>query len=251
MEPPKCASDPAFSLVDDRVPVPSTLRSTARAPSVPTMQVAGGVDLGEALAHLAATRPIFHSEADFQLALAWELQLRDPMMRVRLETRPEPGTHLDIACDRPDLGSSTALELKYLTRLWSGLNNGEQFELKNHGAQDIRGYDVVKDISRVERFVQGHPGRNGGVLVVSNDPYYWRGKPINDVTNAAAFRIGEGVVLHGNHAWGPNTGAGTKKHREAPLFLSGTYTLKWSDYSSVSAPPSGSTHFRSLLVEVP
>lgn len=215
------------------------------------MQVAGSVDLAEALVGLAASRPIFHSEADFQLALAWGLQRRDPLMRVRLETRPEPGTHLDIACSRPDLGRFTALELKYLTRLWSGDHDGERFELKNHGAQDVRGYDVVKDISRVERFVHGRPGWDGAVVVVSNDPYYWRSKPVgHDATNAAAFRISDAIVLSGTRDWGPNTGAGTKKNRESALPLNGTYVLKWRDYSTVNAPPSAVAAFRLLLVEV-
>ena len=37
------------------------------------------------LAKLAKKRPVFHSEADFQHALAWELQLDDPTAGIRLE----------------------------------------------------------------------------------------------------------------------------------------------------------------------
>ena len=36
---------------------------------------------------LAAKRPIFHSEADFQHALAWEVQLAHPNAGIRLEKR--------------------------------------------------------------------------------------------------------------------------------------------------------------------
>ncbi len=213
------------------------------------MLVAGSVELGEAFVGLATYRPVFHSEADLQLALAWELQRRDPEMRVRLETRPEPGTHLDVACSRPDLGRFTALELKYLTRFWSGEVAGERFELKNHGAGDVRGYDVVKDISRVERFIDGRPGWNGAAIAVSNDSYYWRPKA-STVSNAAAFRLSEGMTLHGVRDWGAKTGAGTKNKREEAIPLEGTYVLHWRNYSTVSGSGHAAAEFRLLLIPV-
>lgn len=46
------------------------------------MLIAGTVDLEEALRTLAQLRPVFHSEADFQLALAWHVQQQDPKMLV-------------------------------------------------------------------------------------------------------------------------------------------------------------------------
>lgn len=214
--------------------------------------IAGTVDLEQALVGLSGQRRIFHSEADFQLAFAWELQHRDPQMRVRLETRPEPGSHLDIACTRPDLSRFSAIEMKYLTRSWSGVDDGERYDLKNHGAQDIRGYDVVKDISRVERFVADRPGYDGAVIVLSNDRYYWRAHSTeNDLTNAAAFRIGEGAVLSGVRAWGPKTGEGTRKNREADIPLEGTYKLQWQDYSAVGKDQASQVStFRVLVIAI-
>ena len=43
-------------------------------------------------------RPIFHSEADFQFALAWEIQSAYPRAQVRLEVCPrgQPAMHVDI-----------------------------------------------------------------------------------------------------------------------------------------------------------
>jgi len=181
---------------------------------------------------LAGLRPVFHSEADFQLALAWQVQQRDPVMRVRLETRPAAGVRLDLAFSRPDLGSYTAVELKYLTRAWSGEVGGERYELKDQGAQDIRGYDAVKDIARVERFISGREGTYGAVVVLANDAAYWRPPKTVDTANAAAFRLGEGVVLSGRRAWGPNAG-GTIKGRENPIDLIGRYELHWTDYATL------------------
>ena len=43
------------------------------------------VEIGEILSALAEQRPVFHSEADFQHAFAWEIHQQLPMASVRLE----------------------------------------------------------------------------------------------------------------------------------------------------------------------
>jgi len=48
----------------------------------------GHVPLQQVLTVLAERRPVVHSEADFQHALAWEAHRLDPDLRVRLETHP-------------------------------------------------------------------------------------------------------------------------------------------------------------------
>ncbi len=42
-------------------------------------------EIHSVLAALAIRRPIYHSEADFQHAIAWQLQLADPTAMIRLE----------------------------------------------------------------------------------------------------------------------------------------------------------------------
>lgn len=213
------------------------------------MLIAGSLDLARVLAELAGLRPVFHSEADFQLALAWHVQQLDSAMKVRLETRPAQGVRLDLDFARPDLGRATAVELKYLTRAWAGEIGGERYELKNQGAQDIRAYDVIKDIHRVERFVAGRSGSDGAVIVVTNDASYWRPGASEKDTNAAAFRLGEGAILHGTRAWGPRTGTGTRRGREQDLQLYGRYEMRWTDYSALPGRALGS-RFRQLVVPV-
>jgi hypothetical protein len=58
-----------------------------------------------------------------------------------------------------------AVELKYLTAAWTGEVDGEHFSLLSQGAQDIRAYDVLKDVQRVER----QPGWSGMVLPGTTD----------------------------------------------------------------------------------
>lgn len=54
------------------------------------------IDLPPVMSALAKDRPVFHSEADFQHALAWEIHRRWPETSVRLEFRvPKLGYHLD------------------------------------------------------------------------------------------------------------------------------------------------------------
>lgn len=213
------------------------------------MLIAGSVDLQDTLRRLAAMRPIFHSEADFQVHFAWEIKQADSSLRVRLETRPMLGVHLDVEVTNPRTAQMTAIELKYLTRLWEGDHNEEHFELKNQGAGDIAGYHVVKDIHRVETFIEGKDGANGAVVVISNSPYFWKPPKPGDDTNAAMFRLGEGVVLEGERRWGPNTGAGTLKGNEKPLRLLGRYPLHWEPYSTVNGD-SKASEFRQLVIGV-
>lgn len=211
------------------------------------MLLAGSVDLVDLLTRLAASRPVFHSEADFQHAFCWTAQQSDERLRVRLETHPEPNVRLDALVSRSDLGAHTVIELKYLTRTWSGQVDGETFALKNQGAQDIRAYDVVKDVSRVERFVAGRSGWNGAVIALSNDPAYWRPVTHGRETNAQAFRLYDGNLLEGHRTWGSNTGAGTMRSRTDPLHLKGLYRLSWRNYAHLSGQ---NGTFRALVVEV-
>ena len=76
------------------------------------------LDVHELLASLAAKRPVFHSEADFQHALAWEIHLAFPDAVVRLErpyrTGEGPRIHLDLWVKGSD--RTAVLELKYKTK---------------------------------------------------------------------------------------------------------------------------------------
>ena len=203
-------------------------------------------DLLKVMTALAVDRPVFHSEADFQHAFACALQRANPDARIRLETRPARGEHLDVLFSEGDC--QVAIELKYLTAAWAGPAVGESFELLSHGAQDIRAYDCVKDIVRIERYTTATPDSSGLVVVLANDASYWRPVAHGRLTNADAFRIREGAVLHGDHGWGPNAGSGTMHGREASLRLVGTYTCRGRDYSRLDGR---NGLFRYLAFRVP
>lgn len=194
------------------------------------MSAANGSMLDAVIAGMAAERPVFHSEADFQHSLAWHLKLADPASRIRLETRPVRGMRLDILVE--SRGRRAALELKYLVKRFHGNVGGEAFELPDQSAHDTSRYDVIKDIVRTESFVANGVADEGRTIVLTNDPAYWLpGR--NPETIDAQFRIDEGRVLEGSLRWGDRAGAGTTRSREAVLTLSGTHICTWRDYSTV------------------
>jgi hypothetical protein len=193
---------------------------------------------------VAARRPVFHSEADFQHAFAWQIQTAHPEARVRLESRPRPGVRLDVFAALG--GTRIAFELKYLLRNLTTDWDEEHFALPAQSAQDVRRYDFIKDIVRLEALLPDIADV-GYAIAVTNDPTYWTASSRANLTDAA-FRLHEGRELTGELAWAVTTGAGTMAKREAALALRGSYVTAWQDFSSVEGV--GYTDFRYVVVEV-
>jgi len=217
--------------------------------STPTWPLAGGLDFAAILRELSAERRIFHSEADFQHHLAWQIHLTEPRLQLRLEVRPDPALReqLDLLVRDPATGAATAIELKYLKAQWEGVVGGEAFTLVKQGAEDISRYDVVKDVARIERFVAANRGWNGYSVTLTNDKSYWR-VPVGAVTTIdAAFRVHHGTVLAGERAWGGAAGEGTMRGRKDPLSLAGSHSIAWQDFSDVGGSRGA---FRILVIPV-
>jgi hypothetical protein len=123
---------------------------------------------------LSATRPLFHSEADFQHALAWQLQRQHPSISIRLEYRSRHLTqrgYVDIWIVDGD--DRVGLELKYKTRPLKATVAGEDFELLGQGAQDHGRYDTLNEVQRLEQVVAAAPRATGFLLLLTNDRSYW------------------------------------------------------------------------------
>lgn len=191
-------------------------------------------DINSLLKKLSEQRPIFHSEADFQHSLAWELHKKLPNLNIRLEY-PIPihdsRVYLDILATTPT--DSVAIELKYKTRKITVNENKEQFELKNQGAQDIGRYDFIKDICRLEQLISIHPHSIGYAILLTNDSAYWT-SPNKTNTVDRNFKLHNGKILQGALDW-ESAGKGTTKGREKALSLNGKYNLQWQNYSTVKS----------------
>jgi len=200
------------------------------------------------LASLATDRPVFHSEADFQHALAWLLHQRHPELAVRLEVPVRVGhfcLHIDVMALSGTI--AVAMEIKYKTRAASSVVGAEAFRLTSQAAQDLGRYDFVKDIERLERVAAERPGTIGYAVLLTNDQSYWKaGRPGSLDED---FRLHDGRRISGTLNWGTGAAAGTIRGREAGLTLCGSYQVAWKDYSEIG--PNQRDRFRYLTVVIP
>jgi hypothetical protein len=206
------------------------------------------LEIETVIQELQKQRPLFYSEADLQHALAWEIQRQHPLAAVRLEINQSlagPREYLDILVK--DRDTTCAIELKYKTGKLDAVYKGEEFRLLNQGAQDIGRYDFVKDIVRLERFVDAHPSAIGYAMFLTNCRNYWK-ETSRLLTADAMFRLHESRALNGELRRSEATGVGTMKGRESLLLLKGSHPIQWVDYSEVNGQ--GSRKFRYVLLKI-
>lgn len=197
-----------------------------------------------ALEDLKIHRPVFHSEADFQHALAWELQRRAPEAKLRLESKPFQGTgkeYLDIRFS--GLEDDILIELKYKTRAANLAWKDEEYRLENHGAQPISRALFWHDVERLERFVH-KTGSRGVAIFLTNEQSYWT-FPKRAGSFDEAFRTFDGRHVTGSLAWHPEAGATMRTQGKGDANLRGEYALTWRNYSRV-----GEETFRYLALRV-
>lgn len=210
------------------------------------------LDIDDLMSGLFLRRRIFHSEADFQHALAWHIHETHPDCDVRLEFNASGAGQRRLALDIWISANQVhlAIELKYCTRLLSLDWLNEQFALRDQSAQDTRRYDFLKDIQRIEQVLDMREDANRGFAVLlTNDHRYWT-PSTNTGAVDSAFRIHDGRrVSSGNLQWSDKAGVGTIRNREAPVQLRNSYRMRWRDYSSFGDNP-GQT-FRYLAIEIP
>lgn len=177
---------------------------------------------------LSAKRPIFHSEADFQFALAGAIAELHPEALIELEVPILGVGEMDIIAHLN--GQLYAIELKYKKALLSTEHNGRAYALKKDGAADIGRCLFIKDIARLERF----RGAIGFAIFLSNEPAYWKGSRIGGISKD--FDISEGRIIPAgiNLDWGAAAGEGTRKGNGAPFLLTKEHTISWSYYSNIA-----------------
>ncbi|MEU7871268.1 hypothetical protein [Dactylosporangium sp. NPDC049140] len=205
-------------------------------------KIAGTVDLAAVMSVLGKTRPVFHSEADFQHAFAQVVQQTDAAVGARLEVPQGNREYLDLLC-RSAIGRK-AIEFKYFTAAWNGMcePNEEVFRLRTQAAADVARHSFVHDIVRLERFCREAPAPMSGIaIMLTNDRTLWS-KPTRGGTRDAAFRIHEGRQLVGTLRWG----VGPDYHVPNERTLAGSYQIRWHDYSNL---PGTNGRFRWVALE--
>lgn len=202
----------------------------------------------ELMKSLSETRPIFHSEADFQHALAWEIQKTIPDDgQVRLEYPFGDGPerkYLDIWLRDMKI----AIELKYRTQQLNRVINGESFVLRPHSALDTGRYGFIRDIRRLEQVRQCKLSDTGFAVLLTNDPLFWD-SPKNK-TQDEDFLLYDNREIKGEMKWSKVKKWMKKEGVDKPIKLDGCYRLNWQDYPEVCGREKYS-QFRYLAVKVP
>lgn len=173
------------------------------------------------LKNLSQSRPIFHSEADFQFSLAEAIKSQYPTAEIRLE-RPYPHyqtsdhtIYLDILVILEQ--KIYPIELKYKTASLSPnpcLINGESYQLKHQGARNSNLHHFLHDIERLE-FLSKQPNFGTGFTVwLTNDPIYWQ-KPQHQNAIFAKHSLHDGSSI-------PSPSNLKSNH---------SYTVSWQLYS--------------------
>jgi len=213
-------------------------------------------------------RPVFHSEADFQFALAWaikEFYKDHENVKVRLEfpvrTKDKKNDkwkneYIDIVLEFDK--QKIPIELKYKIKTPNKTENKkpvplppikvgkEEFYLVNQAARDLGRYDFLKDVERIQTFLKNEKYQKGYAILLTNDDLYWKkGKKVNAVD--IDFHISEEIEIlrEGEKKWQNNPSKGTTKGREDAIELNQDYKIDWQNYSAVDK-----YEFRYLLIEI-
>ena len=196
----------------------------------------------ESLKNLVKRKPLFHSEADFQFNLAWEIQLQFPEVKCILE-KPVESYSVDLILKIKE--DFYPIELKYKTRKLSIEFDGQIYNLKHQAANDISRFDVIKDIVKIEELIliKGI-FKLGYVIFLTNDYLFW-----NETTYESydkKFHLYENSIIKDTLRWSEKTSIGTNKGREE-LNPINSYKCIWNPYSDLEI---ANSKFRLLLFEI-
>ena len=202
-------------------------------------------DINSIMEKLSNERKIFHSEADFQFALAWKIKENYPDYEIFLEwpdLSQNQNRYIDIVLQKD--GKRIPIELKYKTK---ELEYGE-FYLKTQGAKDLACYDYLKDIERVESLIDSK-FEKGFSIFLTNDLGFLN-EPNSNV-GYKEFSIHDGREISKNSSlnWGESAGEGTTKGRKNPITLNSNYQFNWKDYSDINSNSSNGK-FKYLASEI-
>lgn len=134
--------------------------------------------VGEALESLFKNRIIFHSEADFQHALAVtiaenkniKIRLEKPCTILENKENKDIKIDIELTANDGEKDLKYAIELKYKTKELNCVYLGENFNLKAQGAHNLGRYDFWKDCERITKLEKTFCG--GCVIFLTNDGLY-------------------------------------------------------------------------------
>lgn len=186
---------------------------------------------------------VFHQEADFQQALAWNLHQHFPSLAIRAEY-PVQGATVDLWL--ADADTTMAVELKYPKKTFQAETEQETFALGNDPT-DVGCAGYLADIQRLEELVEDGVCDQGVAVILSNNDLLWDNEPSG--ANYDAFKLSDGRTVRGTLAWPEE--ASLLQSQDRTLRLTGEYTLNWREYSyQYPSHPAANTTFKYCLSAV-
>ena len=214
--------------------------------------------LEKILTRVAARRPVFHSEADFQHELALELGRSHHAVRLEVPIQikiknQQVGIELDLLATDPESEVVSAIELKYITAPLEVTNGGESFSLSANWGTNLSLFDALADFERVGAAIMAGKAKQGFTILLTNSTTAWSRDVMNTSILARAFSIHEGRQLFAGEAldWcppSPGVGSVSKKRLfpYAPVQIPKDQRCRWRDYSRVNG---ANGIFRYLMLE--
>ncbi|MBR0462301.1 MAG: hypothetical protein IJJ00_06290 [Erysipelotrichaceae bacterium] len=205
-------------------------------------------DVTRVIEELSSKRyPLFVSERHLQVAFILKAKELYPDYEYIPEYvyKEEKDHHIDLMVSNNN-GDRIAFEFKYIVAGGKIKVPGDnEYELRNHSAVDIRRYQCVKDISRLEKYVESGTlkCKKGYFILITNMHLFWDGSKEDSV--AADFDIKDNSTLN----------KGLHKPKESTSFsiqykkfeTNNDYKIKYKDYAKTDGKCG---LFKYLCVEV-
>ena len=183
------------------------------------------------LRNLRKHRGIFHSEADFQHALAWQIHTDFPDCKIRLEYKPSQRVNMFVDIWAWIEDTQIAIEVKYPAAKQIIKQRDETYHFDKGGPLDTARYGFLNDIQRLEKF-SVRENTIGFAVLLTNQQRLWARPQRPDWvrTTDAAFRIHHGRRITGKKMWAKKTSEKVKQ-AHPPLNIKGIHRMDWQGYS--------------------
>ena len=141
------------------------------------------------------------------------------------------------------------IELKYKTKEATFRENGETFNLKQHGAQNLGRFDFFDDLRRLQLLKKENIIEKGYAIFLTNEPLYWR--PIQRKNFSSNFSMEDEKIIESNSKldWNgnPSQGSVTRKRLfpNNPIIIENKHQLKWNEFSNLKR-----ISFKYLMIEI-
>ena len=169
------------------------------------------------LQELAKDRPFFHSEADFQFALAWKIQKEFPDAEIRLES---PASLLDKSSAEIDIivkqgDTLFPIELKYKLKSQGQITNSRPAML-----EDIERLEKLQSSDLKDSNLTNTPIRECFVIWLTDNMSFFEN--VSEVNNCD---IKSDAVVHGQYSYHAGVQKGV-----VIADIQGEYRIEWKEY---------------------